>query len=158
MQLTRLSPSVLALLLTALSACGATAPESETPPASDAERESSASSSRPAAPCAEVSIGLDLRVLPSDPSPSSIEHYVSAQADRLVGHAQAGEQPRVEAARDHGAMRAWFDGSTDVDAIARCERTVDAYLASAPRLPVLMEPAADVTSPCRACAAATAHD
>jgi hypothetical protein len=159
-----------AIALVAMTACGsrdvATAGASETVVAERATEseigheargevedgtEGEATPEADATPCAEVAIGLDLRALPRDHSPGAMAHYVGAEAQRFAAQAPPGAQARVERARDHSAFHAWFDADTTATAIARCEETVEAYLAVAPRLPIIMESAARVLTPCRAC-------
>jgi hypothetical protein len=107
---------------------------------------------QPALPpfCAEVDIGLDLRALPTHAGPDGVDMFVRGEAQDLRD-VTAEDPPRIFTTRGVGTMRARFDATSASAAQSRCERAVAAYLKTAPRLPVLMTPAAHVTTSCRSC-------
>lgn len=100
--------------------------------------------------CVEVHLGLDLRALPTNTSPSGVDMFVLHQADELR-RATPGVPPRIGHVPGTGVLYAFFDGGRGPAEVARCERALAAYLPAAPRLPVHMEPAVSVTEPCRPC-------
>jgi hypothetical protein len=104
--------------------------------------------------CAEVGLGIDLRALPTDTSIAGIDSFVLGEGQDLRDAAPAGAPLRVYPISGWGTLRAQFDGATPAEALARCERTVAAYLPGAPRLPDASA-AVSVTSACRACPAAS---
>lgn len=103
--------------------------------------------------CAEVRVGLDLRALPAGTGTGGIDLFVRGQASDLVGRAPAGLRPEIRTMPGAGVFDAVFRGATEGDAVSRCEQAVAAYLATSPRLPITMEPAASVIAACRACQA-----
>jgi hypothetical protein len=103
------------------------------------------------AACANVSIGLDLRALPTNSSTGGIDMFVGAQADDFVDAAGPGARPEIRSQSGLGGFDATFRGATPAAVMARCQSTVRAYLASAPRLPIIMAPAATITQQCRLC-------
>lgn len=110
----------------------------------------------PADHCAVAHLGLDLRALPTRTSPSGVDMFVLGQADHL--RELAGAPPlRVGHIPGTGVLYAYFDAATPAAALSRCERSVAQYLAAAPRLPVTMEPGAQLIDTCRACDPPPAH-
>jgi hypothetical protein len=110
----------------------------------------------PAAPatathCAEADIGLDLRALPTDAGLDGIDMFVGGEAQDLRDVTPGQPPPRIFVTAGVGSLHALFDADTAAAAMTRCERAVAAYLATAPRLPVLMTSAADLTTACRRC-------
>ena len=82
--------------------------------------------------------------------------FVLGQADRL--RELAGAPPlRVGHIPGTGVLYAYFDAATPAAALGRCERSVAQYLAVAPRLPVTMEPGAQLIDTCHACDPPPAH-
>lgn len=128
-------------------AARASEPTAPRPPETSEPR---AASPGPAA-CAEVHIGLDLRALPRGTSPSGIDMFVLGQASDLAGKAPSGAPPEIRTMPGAGLFDAVFRGAAPVDEVERCAQTVAAYLATAPLLPILMEPAAQVITACRPC-------
>lgn len=111
----------------------------------------SAPTASPAPPCAEVQIGLDLRALPTRTSSRGIDLFVAAQTGEFEDKAPPGTPLRFLHWPGLGLFQASFDDPDPKAALARCEATVTRYLASAPRLPVIHQPAARVASPCKPC-------
>jgi hypothetical protein len=107
---------------------------------------------QPALPpfCAEVDIGLDLRALPTHAGLDGVDMFVRGEAQDLRD-VTAGDPPRIFTVSGVGSMKARFDATSANAAQSRCERAVAAYMQTAPTLPVLMTPAAHVTTPCRGC-------
>lgn len=102
--------------------------------------------------CAFVSIGFDRRALPTNTSPEGFDLWVAGEADDLRRAAPEGASPRMYTEPGAGHVNALFDGATDEEVLARCERTVAAYLPTAPNLPLIgFGSAAHVTIPCRRC-------
>lgn len=100
--------------------------------------------------CVVVHLGFDLRALPTNTSPSGVDMFVLHQADELR-RATPGAPPRFGHFPGTGVLYAFFDGGRGPAEVARCERALAAYLPTAPRLPIQMEPAVQVTEPCRPC-------
>ncbi|MBI2893409.1 MAG: hypothetical protein HYY06_07640 [Deltaproteobacteria bacterium] len=119
------------------------------PPPLEVPQQSTASPEDAA--CAEVQIGLDLRALPTGTSDSGMRMFVLGEADDLSSNAPAGPRPTIRVTPGTTVFAAAFGGTDDADAVSRCERTVTAYLPTAPRLPILMAPAARVITACRPC-------
>ena len=125
-------------------------------PATGAEAERSSRPEIPPTPqaapaCAEVDIGLDLRALPTNTAPGGIDLFVRGEAWDFQSAAPQDSEPRVHLMEGVGALHAFFDGATEVEAIARCEATVAAYLPTAPNLPMGHGSAASVITPCHPC-------
>lgn len=118
-------------------------PPSQPPPATPA--------TSPLAACAEADIGLDLRALPTDAGVDGIDLFVRGEAQDLRDVTPGQPPPRIFVTSGVGSLHALFDADSAAAAMTRCERAVAAYLATAPRLPVLMTPAADLTAACRPC-------
>ena len=100
--------------------------------------------------CVVVHLGLDLRALPTNSSPSGVDMFVLHEADELR-RATPGAPPRIEHVPGAGVLYAFFDEGRGPAEVARCERALAAYMPTAPRLPILMEPAVHVTEPCQPC-------
>ena len=100
--------------------------------------------------CAEVDIGLDLRALPTHAGQNGIDMFVRGEAQDLRD-VTPGDPPRIVTASGAGSLQARFDATSANAALTRCEQAVAAYLKTAPKLPILMTPAAHVTTPCRRC-------
>jgi hypothetical protein len=99
----------------------------------------------PRAVVVEVELGLDLRALPVSPSEDMIDRYVLGQGDRLRERAPAGVDVEIRHIPGAGVLYARFRGS---DPRSACALTIADYLADAPRLPIIDEPAVHVTTPC----------
>ncbi len=129
------------------------APEAE-PPAPEAEPPAPAMSAevRGTSPaCVFASISLDSRALPTSTTPDGFDFWVRGEADDLRRAAPPGVAPRMYTGPG-GHVDALFDGATMAGALAACEQTVTAYMASAPNLPLIgLGSAAHVTTPCRSC-------
>jgi hypothetical protein len=102
-------------------------------------------------PCAEAEVGLDVRALPTSTSSAGIDRFVAAQVSQFEGHAPPGPPIRFVYWPGTGLFQATFDAPNPTVALARCRATVTRYLASAPRLPVVRQPAAHVVSACKPC-------
>lgn len=77
--------------------------------------------------------------------------FVRGEAQDLRDVTPGDPPPRIYTTPGAGLLQARFDAATASAALTRCEQAVDAYLKTAPTLPILMTPAADVTVPCRPC-------
>jgi hypothetical protein len=93
----------------------------------------------------EVELGLDLRALPQPASAEMIDTFVLGQGDKLRERAQAGVGVEIRHLPGAGVLYARFRGP---DASRVCAEVIAGYLAGAPRLPVIDEPAVHVTTPC----------
>lgn len=139
--------STLAVLLAVVAlACGG-APMATRAPESTPVAEASA----PARVCVHVDIGLDLRALPQPASQASIDMFTLGQIDDFRELAPPASNVELRYQPGVGAMTADFTGVDEASARTACEQTVDRYMEQAPRLPILMEPAAQVTVPCAPC-------
>jgi len=105
----------------------------------------------PAAACAVVSVGLDLRALPRNASTDQIDLFVRGEGWDVANGAPQGATPRVYTMSGVGVFDVAFDGSSKSDALSRCQRAVRAYLPNAPKKAGSTETAASVTTPCHAC-------
>jgi len=102
--------------------------------------------------CAFVSIGFDRRALPTSISPEGFDNWVRGNADDLRKAAPAGASPRMYTEPGGGSVHALFDGATEDQVLARCEKTLAAYLPTAPNLPLIGSGSAThVIIPCRRC-------
>lgn len=121
--------------------CGAPTRRASAPPAA-----------RPASPhpLVEAELGLDLRALPTGSTPDEIDMYVLGQGDDLRGMAPAGVDVEIRHMPGAGVLFARFRAPDLATARAACEHTLEAYLAQAPRLPVIHEPGVQLTTPCHA--------
>jgi hypothetical protein len=104
--------------------------------------------------CATVDFFVDLRALPTNTSPEHMDLFVRGEASDFAALASGGPPPAMFT-NGGSSLEARFDGASDRDAVARCQRTVAAYLPTAPRLAGSMASAANVTRPCRPCARGT---
>lgn len=77
--------------------------------------------------------------------------FVRGEAQDLRDVTPGEPAPRVFTTPGAGSLLAKFDATTAKAALNRCEQAVAEYLKAAPRLPILMTPAAHVTTPCRPC-------
>lgn len=128
-----------------------TSARTETPTDTPRDQRAAEADVLTARPCARVDIGLDLRALPHPPSEGSINMFVLSQIEKLRERAPASANVRMMHTPGVGMMSAFFEAEDVARAISVCTRTTRAYLDHAPRLPISMEPAAQVTTGCRAC-------
>ena len=105
---------------------------------------------RPAPPhrLVEAALGLDLRALPTGSTPDEIDMYVLGQGDDLRRMAPAGVAVEIRHMPGAGVLDARFRAPDLATARTACEHTIEAYLAQAPRLPVIHEPGVQLTTPC----------
>lgn len=96
----------------------------------------------------EAELGLDLRALPTGSTPDMIDTYVLAQGDDLRALAPAGVDVEIRHVPGWGVLVTRFRAPELAAAHTACERTVAAYLAHAPQLPVIHAPGAQLTTPC----------
>lgn len=96
----------------------------------------------------EVELGLDLRALPTHSTPGMIDMYVLGQGDDLRNLAPAGVAVEIRHVPGWGVLYARFRAPDPAVARDACAKTVAAYLAHAPDLPVIHTPGAQVTTPC----------
>ena len=110
--------------------------------------------------CAFVEIGFDRRAWPVGTSEESFHLAVRGYADDFRRVAPAKASPRMFTRPGVSTMYALFDGPSNGEVLARCKKTVAAYLPKAPRLPGTetgpdgrqrMPSAASVHIPCRPC-------
>ncbi|MBI5501740.1 MAG: hypothetical protein HY907_15960 [Deltaproteobacteria bacterium] len=101
--------------------------------------------------CVAARVGLDLRALPVGTSTSGIDMFVAGQIDDIRRLVPAGVSAEFFVTSGVSSFDAVFRAGTPEDAAAACRRTLDAWLPTAPRLPVIMEPAA-TAGPCEPCA------
>ena len=132
---------VVALLIAA--GCGAPAPSPRAPP-----RPAPPAAPAPTRPFVEAELGLDLRALPTHATPDAIDAYVLGQGDDVRALAPAGVEIEIRHVPGWGVLVARFRAPELGAARAGCEQTVAAYLAHAPRLPVIHAPGAQLTAPC----------
>jgi hypothetical protein len=98
---------------------------------------------------AAATIGLDLRALPTSATSSGIDMFVLGQGDRLRALAPPGAEVEIRHVPGTGGLIPVFRAPTEAEAEALCVRVVAEYLEHAPRLPVIMQPAAHLVEPCR---------
>ena len=96
----------------------------------------------------EVELGLDLRALPTHSRPDMIDMYVLGQGDDLRKLAPAGVDVEIRHVPGAGVLYARFRAPDPAVTRAACTRTVTAYLAQAPDLPVIHTPGVQMTTPC----------
>jgi len=101
--------------------------------------------------CAQVDLGLDLRALPTSTDPDGVDMFVIGEAQDLRDVTFGEPPPRIFNTPGAGILLAKFDATTARSALTRCKQAVAEYMKTAPRLPILMTPAARVTTPCRPC-------
>jgi hypothetical protein len=89
--------------------------------------------------------------LPTHTDTRGVDMFVRGEAQDLRDVTPGEPAPRVFTTPGAGSLLAKFDATTAKAALNRCEQAVAEYLKAAPRLPILMTPAAHVTTPCRRC-------
>jgi outer membrane protein OmpA-like peptidoglycan-associated protein len=91
--------------------------------------------------------------LPAGSPAGAIDMFNGAQATDFAEGAPDRPVPRLFTQPGVGGFVGAFDAATPAEALAHCQRAVGAYLPAAPRLPVIMDPAAQVVEPCAPCPA-----
>jgi hypothetical protein len=99
---------------------------------------------------AAATIGLDLRALPTNAGAQGTDMFVLGQGDRIRRLAPAGVEVEIRHVPGSGVLIPVFRAATAAEAEAVCAQVVAAYLEHAPRLPVIMEPAAQLVEACHA--------
>lgn len=100
--------------------------------------------------CAQALVGVDLRCLPVGTSTSGIDMFVLAQIDDIRRLVPDGVSAEFFVTSGVSSFDAVFRAETPEQARAACRQTLDTWLPTAPRLPVIMEPAANA-GPCEPC-------
>jgi hypothetical protein len=118
--------------LVVAAACGASAPPPSKPPPVTATT------------AVEAEIGLDLRALPTGTSP---DQFVLGQGQDIRDLAPSGVDIEIRHVPGAGVLYAVFRSPAN-DARAACAQVIGAYLAHAPKLPVVMTSAAQLVTPC----------
>ncbi len=102
--------------------------------------------------CAEVTIGLDLRALPTGTTTQDITRYTRARADELRNMAGPSAAPLIYIAEGVSTFRAELFADTERDAIATCRDVSWRFIPTVPGHPLSREPGGSIMSPCRPCA------
>ena len=142
---------LLVLLGAAASACaGSPSARGAAPQRAASEADAAAAAPEEAASTftAVAELGLDLRALPTNSSTEAINLFVRGEADDLRRLAPPSSQPEIRWTPGIGWLSVAFSAATAAEAQALCTRVLEAYLAQAPRLPVIFEPAATLIRPC----------
>ncbi len=100
----------------------------------------------PAPSAVTVRIGLDLRQLPTNTRPETIDVFVVGEGDDLRHHAPPNSDVEIRHVPGAGILIGVFRGA---GARAACEHAVAAYMEHAPRLPITHQLAASVDEPCQ---------
>lgn len=101
-----------------------------------------------AAPACSATIGLDVRALPTNAGPQGINMFVLAQGDRIRRLAPPGVEVEIRHIPGMGCLIPVFRAATADEAEAVCRAVIAEYLEHAPRVPVIMQSAASLASPC----------